>query len=389
METLWTLTGAVRNVKPNATPTLAAQLLNKHIQNIIKKRSWSDLYRIGALVFPNQYSTGTIANAQGSNLVTGTATAWPVNDAINGVLAQPITDTPGVCDIYPDAITLAALKQGDYLVLDMEITASTEVVIVTHVAADHFQAFCKYQHQVGHTIQKSSLANQQITMLNNQVATVTAVFSPTSLQMDQPYGGVAMVGGTYFICLRYVRISNTAYRLLDALDPVAGVQIGTTKTFEWLNRQDPQRTTIGINPLELVSMAPNPGGVMQWELWPAQQTAYIIPVFYIDGWPKLKADNDLSPYFINDEIFIALAQADALMTKNIPREGKQDPYYDPNASAIFRQQGMALLEEAIQQDEGRILTGIQMWQDQLQGAGCNTPYMSSHLDTWVDGSSIG
>jgi len=382
-DSLWSLREKVRQVKPNCTEQQADQFINKWIQNIVKKRSWSDLLRTTAINVPSGYTTGTISTTAGSSLLTGTGTAWPVADRINGTFAQPTTDAPGQCEIHPDPATLSKVRQGDYLLLNLG-GGTQEIVVVSYVGIDHFTALCRFNHAAAETIQASSLANLQCTLPTNQVVTVKAVLSATSIQADQIAAGVPVVNEPYYICLRYVRISDTAYRLKDAIDPVAGDQIGTDKTQEWLNREDPQRSTTGTNPLELVSMPPNPGGVMQWELWPAQTSAYVIPVLYIDGWPKLRNMGDLSPYFINEEIIVALAQGDALFTKIIAREGKTDSYYDPVAGQRLTDQGNVLLEEAIQQDDGRYMTSLQDWQRQLQGPIGNTVYDANHLDTWLD-----
>lgn len=283
-----------------------------------------------------------------------------------------------MCDISP--ASMAGIMQGDFMVLDLG-TGSQEVVVAAHVSVDHFSAYCRFSHGAGAPLQKSSLANLQVKLGNNQVTTVQAVLSATSIQMDRPFGGPAIPNSLYQIYMAYARISNTAYRLLDAGDTVQGARLGTDKTVDWLNIYDPQRTTSG-DLQELVSTVPAAGGVMQWELWPGQLSAVVIQVMYVDGWPKLKSNGDMSPYFLNEEIFVALSTADALNTKFIPSASRAtvDPYYDPMAAKRFEMQGREYLEDAIQQDQGRYMTMLTNYAQQLHGVGIgNVAYEAAHV----------
>ena len=173
------------------------------------------------------------------------------------------------------------------------------------------------------TLQKSSLAGLQLSA-GGYIYTVQAVTTALALQIDMQYGGAAQTNIPYFISAVYVKPmasgsalpSSTARRMLYAYDAIAGEVLGVNKTAEWLALEDPQMQNTG-DPEELVAMAADPGGSMQWTLWPLQTSAYGIGVVYQDGWPVLRQPNDMLPPFLNPEIFIAGAIADCLRARVI------------------------------------------------------------------------
>jgi hypothetical protein len=365
---LWEARGQCREICPRPE-SLVTNLINRRIRNVIDTRTWSDLIRMGMIVIPQQYNTGTVSLTSGSNQVIGSGTAWPVNNAVNTVLAAPIVDSPGFVEIQP--ASLAGITQGSYLLLDQETPASTEVVSVQGIKSNKFIAYCQYPHSNSRSIQKSNLAGQQINT-GAYVYTVQAVTSPTQLQIDMQYGGVAQTAIAYFICVIYCKPmaagstipSSTARRMIYAFDAIAGETVGTDKTSDWLAFQDPQMQQTG-NPEELISMAPDPGGAMQWTLWPLQTGPYGIGVVYQDGWPTLRQPNDILPPFINPEVFIAGAVADCMRATVIANDRQKDPFHDPQGAMYWEKNYDTLLEAATQSDEGRRLHSLQDYRLQM------------------------
>ena len=251
----------------------------------------------------------------------------------------------------------------------------TEVITVTSAGPLSFMAYCQYAHPANATLQCSSLASQQFSA-NAYVYTVQAVLTATSLQLDMPYGGLPMTGVSYMIRKEYCQISPTAKYLKYAWDAIAGQSIGIDRDESWLSMTDPQDESTG-NPLELAQMRPNSGGVMQWRLWPYQTTPYAIAVLYQDGWPTIHYDTDLMPPFINAEVAIAGATADALRTRVIRNDRDKDPYYDPQmANSFWEMEYSRLLEAATQSDQGRRTNYLTNYRDEVQAASYN--WMRGH-----------
>lgn len=377
----WDAIGRIRDVVPRPQ-AMAQNFLNRRIRNVIDSRTWSDLIRMGMIVIPQQYTTGTVSLSSGSNQVAGVGTNWPVNDAVNTALATQITDSPGYVEIQPSS--MLGINQGMYLLLDQETPASTEVISVQKVKGNRFVAYCQYPHAVSISLQASSLAGRQFGA-GNYVPTVQAVTSPTTLRVDMAYGGVAQVGISYQIYVLYVKPtpagsttpSSTARRMLHAFDAIAGNPIGTDKTWDYIMLGDPQLQDTG-DPLELVSTPPDPGGTMQWTLWPIQTGPYAIGVIFQDGWPPLVQPNDLLPPFINEEIFIAGAIADCCRSRVIANERQKDPLYDLAAAKYWDDEYKGLLETATQSDQGRWMTSLSDYRTRMAAFAPNYNWLRAH-----------
>lgn len=359
-EALWDLRGRVRDLKANCPSSVADGFINRRVRNICEKRSWTDLLRLGTIAIPNAYRTGTVTLTQGSNVITGNGTTWLVNDKVNTALTSPIVDLGYNQDITPADMTGIAV--GQFVIIENETPFNREIVPVTHVGPDRFTAYVRKKHDAGVTVISSSLAGLQLNV-NDYVWTVQGVLSPTSLQIDQRWSGVAAVSLAYQIALQYAQVTPVTKRLLYAWDPVQGATIGVKRVMETLNMADPQRSSTG-DPQELVAMPPNAAGVMQFEVWPVQTTPRLLNVVSSERWPTLRYDTDLSPWFLNPEIFIAGACADALRTRVIPREGRTDPFYSLEDAAYWEAECSKLTEEAEQADSGRYMRDLQSYEEQ-------------------------
>ena len=372
---LWEARGRVRNVKPNLTPSQANDFINRRIRNVLDTRTWSDCMKIGMVTLPNATSAGTVNMTPGSNLVAGNGTVWPVNDQVNTVSVNPITDSPGFVEVTPGAGFIRSIQPGSILLIDQENGSVTEGLTVQSVGPASFMAYCQFAHDANCTLQQSSLAGQQFAT-DAFVYTVQAVLSPTSLQVDMAYGGLPQNSISYMIRKEYVTISPTARFLKYAYDAIAGQSIGTSRDETWLVAMDPQDQSTG-NPLEMAQMHPAPGGVMQWRVWPYQTVQYAIGVFYQDGWPTLQYDTDILPPFINPEVIIAGATADALRTRCIKSAGQKDDWYDPQmANSYWEPEYARLLEAATQSDQGRRTNYLTNYLEATQSACYN--WMRSH-----------
>jgi len=371
-ETLWNMRGRVRDLKPNIPESVANGLINKRIRNVCEKRNWADLLRLGTISIPPVYNTGLVSNTRGSLQVTGAGTLWPTNDAVNTTLVNPITDIGYNEDI--EVASMTGLQAGQFVVIGIEDPGTSEVVALTHTCLNDSTVTAKVQktHDAGSSVVASSLAGLQI-RIQNYVFTVQAVLSDSTLLLDRPWGDATTAGQSYIIYLAYATVTPDTKRMLYAFDPTQGNPLDVTRTSEWLSVMDPQRLSTG-DPLALVMMPPNTGGVQQWEIWPYQTSGRMLNVVTYERWPKLKANEDISPWFINEEIFIAGAVADAYRTPVIQSNGKTDPFFQPGVADNYEQQYKELVEDAEQRDEGRYMQSLKNWIDQanaLQYPGAN------------------
>jgi hypothetical protein len=347
--------------------------LNKRIRNAIDTKSFSDLLRYKNLVIPDQTNTGTVTVTAGSNYVTGSGTTWPTNDRVNTSLTKPVLNiNAGVVEIFP--ASMLNINRGDYVVIGIENPAVTETVAVLEIQTDRFLAACMFQHALGETVIASSLANQQF-LAPYPIYTVKSVRSSTSIELDGYFGGPTQSNLGYRIFQGFLRISPNVRRLLRALDPVQGQAIAVDLSMEYIMLGDPQYSSTG-DPQALCQMQPDPGGNMQWAVWPPQLSARTLSVLYYDGWPPLRQPNDFLPSFINPEVFIAGAIGDALRTRVIATGNKQDPFYDPQMAMEYEREYQNLLEMAAQADEGRYLKQIQNYQEMIP---VSTNYIRSHV----------
>jgi hypothetical protein len=321
------------------------------------------------VVIPAATTAGKVTMTPGSPLVAGNGTTWPVNDSINTVSVNPITDSPGFMEITPGAGFIGKIFPGSLLLIDQENASITEVLTVQSVGPTSFMAYCQFAHQTNCTLQMSSLAGQQFAT-DSYTYTVQAILSATSLQLDMSYGGLPQTNVSYMIRKEYVQISPTAKYVKFAWDAIAGQTIGVEKDDTWAINLDPQDQSTG-NPLELLKMSAAPGGVAQWRVWPYQTVQYAIAVLYVDGWPTLRYDTDPLPPFLNNEIIIAGACADALRTKVIKAAGSRDDYYSPQDAMYWEGEYARLLEIATQSDQGRRTNYISNYREELQSYSYN------------------
>ena len=380
--TLTEMRGSVRERKPNASPESIDTFLNDRVRSVVLCRDWVDLRRQGVLAIPDAVTTGLVSMTQGSPAVLGAGTGWNVADEINTTSAAAI-QRPGFQLVKPASMT--NIQPGKYLLIDLG-QLNQEVVAVRDAGPGYFVASFAKTHTAGYTIVKSSLANRQF-RTSFPVYTVTAVTSPTSLLLDNPWGNPDLPNAQYTILLMYVSPDPYARRILFAYDPVQGQYLDTeTWTYADVLQSDPQMTAIQ-DPQMIVPGPAGPAGVALWWLYPAQNSARGIGVIYSTTWPRMVADNDGPPPFINPDVFVNGASADAMLTKNIPRDSGRpiDPYYDPVAADKYEKRFREYLELAENDDEGRNYKNLQSWANKLGGMawdGNAGHYVQSH-PTWT------
>lgn len=373
-DSLQTMRAAVRGVKPNCSSDNIDRFLNKRVRDAITRKTWSESIKFGAVAIPNSYTAGTVSVTQGSTVVIGAGAGWPVADDINTIGPLPVKQ-PGATFITPASMT--GIVPGRYVLLDTANPTLMEVVAVEVAAAKGFWARARNTHDANFTITKSSLANRQI-RTNYPFYTVTAVIDSATIWIDLPWSQPNQTAVSYQIQQAYVVVDPYARRILYAWDPLQGIALDVTNwTLEQILVGDSQLTSTD-NPIMMVNAPAGAGGVPQWFLYPPQSSARGIPLVFSTVWPKMVNDDDRPPSFLLPEIFIAGATADALRTRTITQEARQDLYFDPVLASEYERQYEALLDTADEEDQGRRNDRLQSYRLMAQGMYSAT-YLQSHI----------
>jgi hypothetical protein len=281
--------------------------------------------------------------------------------------------------LIPAAMTNAAngltIRAGMWLLLDSG-TASQEAVAVTDTTPNGFYCICNFVNDPNFTVTMSSLAGLQF-RTTYPLYTVTAVVSATQLLLDLPWSDITQSGSSYQILLAYCQPHPQGWRLKSAWDPVQGVGLDVDNwTFDQVIYGDPQLTA-SDDPTLMVPAPPNAGGVAQWMIYPPQVSQRYIMAVVSTTWPRLIADQDRAPSFINPDVFILKAQSLALRTKTITQNMPRDPYYDPAQANEFERMYKEELETAEQADEARLSHRLQTY-DKIAAGNFSTHFYQTH-----------
>lgn len=363
-DTLFSLQGRVISARPGVQADFVTNALNDRIRQILDHRTfWADLLKFGNLSFPDPYTTGTISFTTGSKVVTGVDTNWPVNDVVDTILPDGVTEF-GYTEVTP--ASMAGITENSMLYVD----AGGDPEIVPVVELTRTTCICKFQktHDPDCTVTQSSLANRQLKLSQSYpVFTVAAVTAAGLLEMNLAWGGPALSGQTYTIKLMYVTLAHNLKAIIAAKDEQTGFPVRLHVPLEEADARDPRRTLVSGNPYYgLVDLGANDQGNMLYEVWPAPSSARQFSYAYWMQWPDLVKDTDRPPPFINPSILYYGALADAKMM----RTGPNDPFYDPSGAAYYEKKFMAGLQEAKNADEAKCLEAMRSpwWRNMQVGS---------------------
>lgn len=339
-ETLQDVIGRLRSVRPGLPPTVARDLINDRIRNAIDQYPcWSGLYRESTITIPNRYDTGTIELTQGSKVITGTDTVWPVNDLVNTTIPDGVPQT-GMQSVTP--ASMVGITEDSVLYIDAGGTP--EVVAVVSLNQNSFVANFNYVHDPNCTATRSSFSGRQLRIAYAKpIYNILAVHSNTELEVDMAWDLTTASGQAYWITQMYYTIAPDIKDIVSVLDPLQGISLPIHVSGDMLNARDPQRSAIGT-PICLADYVPNFQGNMQYEVWPIPLTERVLRVFFFVQWKRLTAPGDRLPYFINPSIIYHGALADAMLLKfgnddsgqNLPAANKYELMYQKElAQAIL------------------------------------------------------
>jgi hypothetical protein len=358
------LRGRVLSARPMNSPDFVNNALNDRLRQILDHRTfWADLLTFGNLSFPDPYATGTVSMTYGDATIVGVGTAWPVSDKVNTTIPDGVPEF-GYVEVVP--ASMAGITANSMLLVDA--AGDPEIVPVVQVNRTSFIANFSKQHNDDCAITQSSLANLQFRISQAYpVFTVTAVTSPTSLEVNLPWGGPSLADQTYAIKLMYVMLASDLKAIVAMKDEQTGFPVRLHVSIDEANYRDPRRTLVSGNPLfSLVDLGANDQGNMLYEAWPAPASARQWSYAYNKQWPEMVKDTDRPPPFINPSILFYGALADAKMM----RTSKDDPYYDPQGAQWYQakfEQGVA---EAKNSDEAKKLEAMRnpWWKSMMPGS---------------------
>lgn len=346
-DTLGTLVGRCRAIRPQAPATVLQDYCNDRIRSVLdQKPQWSGLFEEAILYVPTPYNTGTVDMTQNSTHVSGTLTSWPVNDVVDTTIPAGVIRTGyQVCT----PASMDGITTDSYLYVDA--AGTPEIVNVIEVRPTSFIAIFNQFHNAGCTVTASSFAGRQLRLgINFPVFTVEAVVSATELITDLEWKATSESGVDYVIAGLYYTIAPDIKSLLAVLDQTQGIPpLRVDVPIMEINRIDPQRSATGY-PQFLANRGTNANGNIQWELWPRCPTERQLRVFYFKQPAKLVSEGDRIPAFINPTTLFYGMMADAYATKF----GPDDPAYNQNLAVMYEKKWQEGLDYMVLADEEKI-----------------------------------
>ena len=375
--TLFDIRGQVSRMRRGVPPSLLDEFIRQRIRYCMDARTyWCDLVVRGAMAVPNAYTTGTVSVNPGSPLIVGDGTnAFPVSDLVNTVIPGGIFET-GNQEVFP--ASMSGITDNSVLLVDY--AGTQEVVAVNRTGPTSFWAVFSQPHNQNATITQSSLAGRQFRMgAESPILDVLAVQDPDTLIVSQPWGGVSNSGQSYQVLQMYYTITSNIRKFGAVVDRQSGFAIQTNVSLGNINNTDPQRTASG-DPICLVDIGASRNGQALYELWPSQTSARQIDYSVYTDWPELVEDNDRAPWFLDPQIFVHGALADAYNY----RAGKDDYLFNPRLADTYEKRFLAGVEAAKNADEAKMQRDYDSPLPYGFGGGPGTLFNQTHVGSVGD-----
>ena len=374
-DTLAVLKGKVQDVRPNISPSVIEMFLNHRMRYMYNQRPyWNSSATRGVVQIPASYNTGAVTTVTGSNVVTGTGTAWPVDDVVNTTLTSSITQ-PGSQRVTPADMTNIVIDT--WLYVD-SAGPNPEIVYVIDTGPTSFTATFNYVHTSGATLTCSSLASRTL-RLGYQIPNflILAVTSATTLTIQNPFGGVPLTSIGYTILKNLYNFAPDLKQLMSVVDPQQGIELGINYPQPKLNQEDPQRTVTAF-PILVSPHSISPAGTQLFEIWPSPTNARQLYFEYYSQPRDLKDPGSRPPAYFDPSVMVAGATADALRT----RVSKDDPYYDPQTAMVWEEKFEKGLEMLIFADNS-INNQAYTWRSGAEGYPTGANWDRAHdMDAW-------
>lgn len=344
------MTDHVISWNSNIPVQLIKRRINLHLRELQNIRMWAGLMVRGEFRCPNVYRTGTIAATPDSDIIQGTDTAWPYNDAVDTSVFNPITVESELQDITP--ASMLGINAGDWLLFN-EGNATEEWVLVHSKTSNSFQARPQYTHALGEKITKSSYSSLQFKMsVKKNYYTIIGITSDQRMKIDHPWSHPAETAGSYQILKAYVTFPAGLKIVWSIVNITQGWAIKQFLPQDVVQKFDAWRSAQSW-PSLLVNFTPDHIGRMRYELYPAPLVEQGLPYLAARIIPDLVDEEDTPPPCIPSHVIVNHTLADALL------HDRKSAYYDPTASREFRMQAQAALIPAMQQDDNIFMQDLE------------------------------
>lgn len=354
---------------PDFPVHLIQRRINVHLREAQDRRLWGGLMTRGEFAVPVTYDTGTVALTAGSDVVTGTSTAWPYNDLVNTTLSTAITVVNELQDITPASMT--NISEGDYLCIDAG-TAKEEYLLVSSITTTTFRSKPTQTHSATTAvITKSSLAGRQLKVGNNRgYYTVIGAKSATVIKIDHVWSHPAETAASYNIVQAYLTMPKGLRCLWSMVNCLHGWRIKFNLPQDILN-WDSWRSSTG-EPYMLLDYMPDAIGRIRYELYPCTLSATGIPYLAYRTADDLADDEDMPPTCIPSHFLVNATIADALLWN------RKSAYYDPASAKVFRDEALADLQAAVMADDNIYMQSLQWAYHKYPLGGPGGNYLYDH-----------
>jgi hypothetical protein len=329
---------------------LVKRRINLHLREIQGLRTWAGLFVRGEFRIHAAYTTGTIAATPGSDIITGTTTAWPYRDSVNTTLSVDVTVANELQDVTP--VLMTNIEMGDWILIG-EGTANEEFVLVHSVTSTTFQARPTKVHSAGETITKSSYIGRAMRVgYRKSMYPIIGITSDQRMKIDCPYSHDAETAQTYQIVEPYITMPPGLKVVWSIVNMNQGWAIKAYLPQEVVQRYDAWRAAQGW-PSLMLNFTPDHIGRIRYELYPTPTVDQSIPFIASRIIPNLTDDEDCPPTCIPSGIIVNHTLADALL------HDRKSEYYDPTASREFRNQAQIAMNGAILDDDNVYMQNLE------------------------------
>lgn len=359
---------------PQYEEAMCRRDINDAIRGLTARRPWSGLVKYAVLNLPAAYITGTIAQTNGSNVITGAATSWPVTDLVNTTLGSAIIEA-GYVDFTP--VSMTGIRTGMYLLVDGG-GAAEEAVFVIATTSTTFRAACLNTHAAAAPVTCSSLAGQQIRVdSTNPFFTVIGVSSATRMLTDKTWSIASTTAQGYTICKVYVSLGTDVKQVLSMVNLSQTYRFALDIPKTVLDQIDARRSASQF-PYCLSFHEPDPAGSPMWEIYPRPTVALQLPYIYLKAWSPLAEANEILPNGIRSDILVKMGMAAAARW---PGHKVKDGgiYYDPKlAGALMAEAERDIEYMKLEDDSTAIMSLLWQYSSWRVGSGGGMNWAQSH-----------
>jgi hypothetical protein len=233
-------------------------------------------------------------------------------------------------------------KQGQYIFDNAVNVGTVDVTRGSFTVTGHGTAWT------------TDLVNHQFRVgLNTPIYTVEDVTSATSLDLTQVYGAPSSSGVVYSIYNAYQTAPSDFQNHVVIYDPRFNWALALGTTQEELDVWDAQRANVGNGSYVCASRGFdefNTPPLPQFEFWPHQQAACVLPFTYISRPPDLSEPGASLPRMIRGDVLLEMALAQCARWPGESSEDK-NPYFNLALAMQHEARAQAMVNEMVRTDD--------------------------------------